>query len=55
MVKREYFMSDEGTILKLIQGADMYAPEPLGKKDVLVTVDKIVKQFYNLKHKRRVS
>ena len=34
-------MSDEGTILKLIRGADIYAPEPLGKKDVLITADKI--------------
>lgn len=36
-----YFMSDEGAMLKLIQGADIYVPEPLGKKDVLVTGDKI--------------
>jgi beta-aspartyl-dipeptidase (metallo-type) len=34
-------MPDEAAMLKLIQGADMYAPEPLGKKDVLVTGDKI--------------
>jgi beta-aspartyl-dipeptidase (metallo-type) len=34
-------MPDEASMLKLIQGADIYAPEPLGKKDVLVTADKI--------------
>jgi len=34
-------MTDDVFMLKLIQGADVYAPEPLGKKDVLVTGDKI--------------
>jgi beta-aspartyl-dipeptidase (metallo-type) len=42
MVKGGYhFMTDEGTMLKLIQGADIYAPELLGTKDVLITGDKI--------------
>jgi beta-aspartyl-dipeptidase (metallo-type) len=34
-------MTDEASMLKLIQGAEVYAPEPLDKKDVLVTGDKI--------------
>ena len=41
MAKGGYFMSDEGAILKLIHSADMYVPEPLGKKDVLATGNKI--------------
>jgi beta-aspartyl-dipeptidase (metallo-type) len=34
-------MTDGTPMLTLIQGADIYAPEPLGKKDLLVTGDKI--------------
>jgi beta-aspartyl-dipeptidase (metallo-type) len=34
-------MADDAFMLTLIQGADIYAPEPLGSKDVLVTGDKI--------------
>jgi len=34
-------MSSENRMLKLIHGAEIYAPEPLGKKDVLITGDKI--------------
>jgi beta-aspartyl-dipeptidase (metallo-type) len=34
-------MTDGTPMLTLIQGADIYSPEPLGKKDLLVTGDKI--------------
>jgi beta-aspartyl-dipeptidase (metallo-type) len=34
-------MPDMGSMLKLIYGAEIYAPEPLGKKDVLITGGKI--------------
>jgi beta-aspartyl-dipeptidase (metallo-type) len=41
MVKGAFFMSDETAMLKLIRDSNVYAPEPLGKKDVLITADKI--------------
>jgi beta-aspartyl-dipeptidase (metallo-type) len=34
-------MTEDAFMLTLIRGADIYAPEPLGKKDVLITGDKI--------------
>jgi beta-aspartyl-dipeptidase (metallo-type) len=34
-------MADDASMLKLIQGAEIYGPEPMGKKDVLITGDKI--------------
>ena len=34
-------MSDEMRMLKLIKNANVFTPEPLGKKDVLITADKI--------------
>ena len=35
-------------MIKLIQNIDIYAPEHLGKKDVLIILDKIVKIAENI-------
>ena len=34
-------MSEGNKMLKLIKGAEVYGPECLGKKDVLITAEKI--------------
>ena len=34
-------MSDEMRMLKLIKNANVFTPEPLGIKDVLITADKL--------------
>jgi len=34
-------MSDETRMLKLIKQADVFTPQPIGKKDILITADKI--------------